>query len=72
MSRPNAVNNLVNIIDINLAARYSGATSQFLPLRRALELLGAITKEFATVKMLFGMKVMAQASSYECIWACVI
>ncbi|TCD64327.1 hypothetical protein EIP91_004237 [Steccherinum ochraceum] len=57
---PAVIPHLVNIIDVNLAARYTGGNSEFLPLRRSLELLHAITKEFSTIKMAGGMRSMAQ------------
>ena len=50
----------MNIIDMQMQARYGGGQSNFLQLRRALELLHAITKEMSSVKMMFGMKVMSE------------
>ncbi|THH33687.1 hypothetical protein EUX98_g583 [Antrodiella citrinella] len=57
---PNLVQELVTIIDVNLAARFTAGPSEFLPLRRALELLHAVTKEFSNMKMMLGLRVMAQ------------
>ena len=50
----------MSIIEANMQGRYGGGHSDFLPLRRSLELLHAVTKEFSTMRMLLGMKVMAE------------
>ncbi|KAF8351332.1 armadillo-type protein [Amanita rubescens] len=60
---PNVVTDLMTIIDSNLQSYYSSAedtTHNSLVLRRCLQLLNAILKEFASIKMPSGMQIMAQ------------
>ncbi|KAM6495766.1 Armadillo-type fold [Amanita muscaria] len=60
---PNLVNNLMSLIDSNLQILYSSAEENpqiKLVLRRSLQLLNAILKEFASIKMPSGMKIMAE------------
>ncbi|KAG5648935.1 hypothetical protein DXG03_000284 [Asterophora parasitica] len=58
----NLINDLVNVIDQNLQKRY-GTTSHnprdTLMLRRSVKLLNKILKEFASIKMLNGVKTMS-------------
>lgn len=66
-SRPTLVNDLMAIITTNLQARYSSPTEDprsTLTLRRTLKLLNSVIKEFASMKMLSGVKIMAQVRSY--------
>lgn len=63
MHRPNAVNELMAIIDTNLQQRYSSSVEDprtLLVLRRSLHLLNGIIKEFAAFKMLKGVQTMTQ------------
>ncbi|KAF8623412.1 hypothetical protein AX15_006355 [Amanita polypyramis BW_CC] len=60
---PNVTTDLMSVIDPNLRMRYSSVeenAQNFLVLRRSLQLLNAILKEFASIKMPSGMKVMAE------------
>ncbi|KAF8639750.1 hypothetical protein AX17_001012 [Amanita inopinata Kibby_2008] len=60
---PNLVADIMSIIDNNLQRRYSstdGETQSTLVLRRSLQLLNAILKEFGSIKMPSGMKIMAE------------
>ncbi|KAJ3548466.1 hypothetical protein NMY22_g1252 [Coprinellus aureogranulatus] len=60
--RPTLVNDLMGIIDSNLRKRYDQKSSDVrdaLLLRRSLQLINAILKELASVKMLNGVKTMA-------------
>lgn len=59
---PNLVTDLMAVIDSNLQKRYvqhSSDPRDALMLRRSLQLINAILKEFASIKMLNGVKVMA-------------
>ncbi|KAF9451646.1 ARM repeat-containing protein [Macrolepiota fuliginosa MF-IS2] len=61
-SWPDLFDNLVNTIDARLTARYSSGqdnAQDALILRRSLGILNAVVKEFASMKMLNGMKIMA-------------
>ena len=60
--RPNLVTDLMSLIDLKLRIRYSSTldAQNTLVLRRCLQLLNAILKEFASIKMPAGMKVMAE------------
>lgn len=58
---PTLLNDLLNVIDSNLQKRYSSILEDLrntLVLRRSLQLLNAILKEFANMKMLHGIKTM--------------
>ncbi|KAF9569336.1 ARM repeat-containing protein [Agrocybe pediades] len=60
---PNLIPDLIRIIDDNLKKRYVSMVDDprdTLRLRRSLELLNGILKEFASIKMPSGLKVMAQ------------
>ncbi|EKM80164.1 hypothetical protein AGABI1DRAFT_120195 [Agaricus bisporus var. burnettii JB137-S8] len=59
---PDLFDNLINTIDSRLFSRYSTGQDDpqdALLLRRSLGILNAVIKEFAGIKMLNGMKVMA-------------
>ncbi|KAK2466318.1 hypothetical protein APHAL10511_001960 [Amanita phalloides] len=61
--RPNLVTDLMSVIDSNLKMRHSSAednAQNTLVLRRSLQLLNAVLKEFASIKMPSGMKIMAE------------
>lgn len=56
---------LVVVIDTNLQRRYANRDEDpqtTLKLRRSLNLLNGILKEFASIKMLNGVKTMAKVS----------
>ncbi|GLB33947.1 putative ARM repeat-containing protein [Lyophyllum shimeji] len=58
----NLMRDLVNVIDLNLRKRYEAMIEDrrdTLMLRRSLKLLNVILKEFASIKMLNGVKTMA-------------
>ncbi|KAF8746019.1 hypothetical protein AX14_004306 [Amanita brunnescens Koide BX004] len=60
---PNVVTDLMSVIDSNLQKHYSSTEDiahNTLVLRRCLQLLNAILKEFASIKMPGGMQIMAQ------------
>ncbi|CAL1700530.1 unnamed protein product [Somion occarium] len=57
---PNVLPDLVNVVNSNISARYSGTPSNFLQLRRALELLNAILKEGSAQRMLTGVRTMSK------------
>lgn len=53
----------MGVIDTDLQARYASTTEDprnTLTLRRSLKLLNGILKEFASIKMLNGVKTMVQ------------
>ncbi|KAI0796611.1 ARM repeat-containing protein [Abortiporus biennis] len=54
--RPNLINDLLAVIQTNIAARSSGAPYDFLALRRSLELLNAVIKEMGSAKLMAGVK----------------
>lgn len=56
--RPNVIDDIMNLINNGMQARYSGsAVPQILvTLRRGLEALNASLKEFVNMKMLAGIK----------------
>ncbi|KAJ3573347.1 hypothetical protein NP233_g2485 [Leucocoprinus birnbaumii] len=59
---PDLFNNLINTVDAKLTSRYAAGNDSeqdALVLRRALGILNAVVKEFASMKMLNGVKVMA-------------
>lgn len=59
--RPDLINQLLGAINSSVEGRYSGANpSATLVLRRSLELLNAVLKEYAAYKMLTGVKTMGQ------------
>ncbi|KAL1944202.1 hypothetical protein VTO73DRAFT_3387 [Trametes versicolor] len=61
VSWPDLVNQLLGAINSSVEGRYSGANpSATLVLRRSLELLNAVLKEYAAYKMLTGVKTMGQ------------
>lgn len=58
----------MTIIDSNLQTHYSSTedtTHNSLVLRRCLQLLNAILKEFASIKMPSGMQIMAQVIAHD-------
>ncbi|KAI0347520.1 ARM repeat-containing protein [Trametopsis cervina] len=61
---PTLLQDLLAMIEREMATRYSGAssipTSSIVPLRRGLEALNAILKEFIHIKMLSGIKTMSK------------
>ncbi|KAK7695434.1 hypothetical protein QCA50_000070 [Cerrena zonata] len=57
---PNVLPDLVNIINNNITARYNGSPSNFIALRRALELVNAILKEGMSQRMLTGVRTVVQ------------
>lgn len=60
--RGNLVNDLIGIIDVHLQKRYVLMDQDpmvVLTLRRSVKLLNGIIKEFASIKMLNGVKTMA-------------
>lgn len=66
LHRPNLITDLMSVVDQNLQKRYvqhSADPRDAVMLRRSLQLINAILKEFASIKMLNGVKVMAQVSS---------
>jgi hypothetical protein len=61
--RGSLVNDVVGMIDMKLQARYTTMEQDprnVLMLRRGLKLLNGILKEFASIKMLNGVKTMAK------------
>ncbi|KAI0677486.1 ARM repeat-containing protein [Trametes maxima] len=61
VSWPQLIPHLMNVINTSVEARYNGSTpNATLLLRRALELLNAVLKEYAGYKMLTGVKTMGQ------------
>ncbi|OJT10170.1 Importin-11 [Trametes pubescens] len=59
--RPELINQLLGAINTSVEGRYSGTNpSATLVLRRSLELLNAVLKEYAAYKMLTGVKTMGQ------------
>lgn len=63
--RPNLINDLVQIIDINLQKRYVSMQhnpADTLRLNRSLKLLNGILKEIGSIKLPNGMMAMAQVS----------
>ncbi|KAH8106154.1 ARM repeat-containing protein [Cristinia sonorae] len=56
----NLLPDLLSIIETNMTARYTGGSSDFLALRRTLEILHCVTKEFASMKLMFAVKNMAK------------
>lgn len=62
-SRGSLVNDIISTIDMKLQARYTSMDEDprnVLMLRRGLKLLNGILKEFASIKMLNGVKTMAK------------
>ncbi|EMD40680.1 hypothetical protein CERSUDRAFT_111258 [Gelatoporia subvermispora B] len=58
---PDLISHLVNIINASIEARSTNVSpSQSLPLRRSLEILNAVLKEFASIKMPSGIKTMGR------------
>ncbi|KAG6903497.1 hypothetical protein C0995_005520 [Termitomyces sp. Mi166 len=58
----NLVNDLIGVIDVHLQKRYASMSEDprdVLTLRRSVKLLSGIIKEFASIKMLNGVKTMA-------------
>lgn len=70
--RPDLFDNLISTIDARLVNRYSAAQDDpqdAIVLRRSLGILDAVIKEFASMKMLNGMKVMANVGcSVTCVF----
>ncbi|KAI0650678.1 ARM repeat-containing protein [Trametes meyenii] len=61
VSWPGLIPHLMGVINTSIEGRYNGSTpNATLPLRRALELLNAVLKEYAGYKMLTGVKTMGQ------------
>ncbi|KAI0081841.1 ARM repeat-containing protein [Panus rudis PR-1116 ss-1] len=60
---PNVLRDLLEVINTNITARYTGSPSNLLRLRRALELLNAMLKEWTAQKMLTGIKTTTQIAS---------
>ncbi|KAJ2930226.1 hypothetical protein H1R20_g6892, partial [Candolleomyces eurysporus] len=63
---PNLITDLMTVIDNNLQKRYvqnSSDPRDALMLRRSLQLVNAILKELASIKMMNGVKVMANLSN---------
>ena len=59
--RPNLISHLAGTINSSIEARYANASpNASLILRRSLEVLNAILKEYAAFKMLTGVKTMGQ------------
>jgi hypothetical protein len=61
--RPTLIDDLVQIIDSHLRERYTSGREDFsnsLTIRRSLKLLNVVVKEFSTIKLLNGVKTMAQ------------
>lgn len=61
--RPTLVNDVMGLIDSNLAKRYNTFNDDArdtIILQRSLKLLNVLTKEFASLKMLNGVKAMGQ------------
>ncbi|KAG6880368.1 hypothetical protein C0992_007779 [Termitomyces sp. T32_za158] len=61
----NLVDDLLGIIDVNLQKRYvmmNQDSRDVLTLRRSVKLLNGIIKEFASIKMLNGVKTMANST----------
>jgi len=66
LSRPNLIPFIFETIDTGLKRRYAMSINDpvdTLKLRRSLQLLNGVIKEFSSVKMPSGMKVMAQVNS---------
>ena len=62
--RPALMPTLMNTIGTNIDARYGGGQGGSpIQLRRSLEILNAILKEFMSVKLPSGLKVMGAVSS---------
>lgn len=65
--RPNLLDDLVHTIDSHWQARYTSGrqdSRDTLRLRRSLKLLNAILKEFASIKLPNGMKIMGQVCTF--------
>ena len=65
ISRPNLTDHILKYIDTGLQSRYVAMLEdpkEFLRLRRTLSLLNEILKEFSTIKLLGGVKVMSNVS----------
>ncbi|KAI0352893.1 ARM repeat-containing protein [Trametes cingulata] len=61
VSWPGLIQHLIGAINTSIEGRYSGSTpNATLVLRRSLELLNAVLKEYAAYKMLTGVKTMGQ------------
>lgn len=62
--RPSLLPDLLHIVDSGMQSRYSAVPPQTssVTLRRALEALNAVLKEFAHIKMLTGIRTMASVS----------
>ena len=59
--RPTLVSHLVNAINTSIEGRYSNTIpNATIILRRSLEVLNAVLKEYAAFKMLTGVKTMGQ------------
>ncbi|KAF8826887.1 hypothetical protein HHX47_DHR5000875 [Lentinula edodes] len=66
--KPSLIDDLMSVIDTNLQQRYVAnmeSPQSNLVLQRALQLLSGVTKEFASMKMLNGIKVMKQVYGYD-------
>ncbi len=60
-SRPDLVSHLAGVINSSVEARFTNSASNAsLLLRRSLEVLNAILKEYAAFKMLTGVKTMGK------------
>lgn len=72
--RPELLPELLKLIDVEMDARYGTGTTALghssVVLRRCLEAMNAILKEFGQIKMLSGVGVMAKVSrvAYDKSW----
>jgi hypothetical protein len=69
-TRGSLVKDLVVVIDTNLQKRYANRDEDprnILKLRRSLNLLNGILKEFASIKMLNGVKTMAKVCNFSAL-----
>lgn len=64
--RPTVLNDLFDLINTQVAARYGVGISHppsIIPLRRALDVLNQVIKEFTSMKMLGGVNTTASVCS---------
>jgi hypothetical protein len=66
--RPSAIDGLLNLINAGMQARYSGnaAPESQIALRRSLEILNAILKEFTNMKMMTGIRTCGRVCLLYC------
>ncbi|OBZ76700.1 Importin-11 [Grifola frondosa] len=58
---PTLISHIMGVINTTMEARYTGApTTSALPLRRSLEVLNAVLKEFSSIRMPTGIKTTGQ------------